>query len=102
MLPSPGNRRTSASWINEDSHQNLIWPLPLHTPPGPQQWASLEHKAWIKREAGQGPVAALGTAMGGKEAVALLIVPCCSWVGLRSVFPEQPLVFLKQLLAPHE
>lgn len=76
------NKRPSASWINADSHQGLACPLPLHAPPGPQQWASLEHKAWIKREAGQGPVAALGRVMGGEGAAALLIVLCCGCVGL--------------------
>ena len=62
--------------------------------------ASLDHKAWIKREAGQGPVAALGSVVGGKGAAALWVVLCCSCV-LRSVFPEQLLVFLNQLLALH-
>lgn len=85
-----------------DSHQNLPCLLPLHSPPGRQQWASLEHKAWIKREAGQGPVAGLGRAMGGKGAAALWSILCCSCVVLRSVFLEQLLVFLKQLLALHE
>lgn len=92
-----------------DSRQNLAvcrihtaHPLPLHTPLGRQQWASLEHKAWIKREAGQGPVAALGRVMGGKGTAALWIVSCCSCMALRSIFPEQLLVFLKQLLALHE
>ena len=82
MLLPPVNKRPSASWINADSHQGLACPLPLHAPPGPQQWASLEHKAWIKREAGQGPVAALGRVMGGEGAAALLIVLCCGCVGL--------------------
>lgn len=49
--------------------ETLACPLPLHGPPRPQQWASLEHKAWMEREAGQEPVAALSRVTGGEGAV---------------------------------
>lgn len=99
----PGNKRPSTSQINGDSHQGLARPLPLHAPPGPQQWASLEHKAWIKKEAGQEAVAVLVKVMGGEGTAALLIVLGCSCMALfEKHFTKQLLVFLKQLLAPHE
>lgn len=50
-------------------YKTLACPLPLHSCPDPQQWASLEHKAWMEREAGQEPVAALSRVTGGEGAV---------------------------------
>lgn len=63
--------------------------LCFYTAPWPPAVGKSKRKAWIKGEAGQGPVAALGRVMGGEGAAAVLIVLCCGRMGLfEKRFPQ--------------